>query len=417
MSFGNSIHRLTVGLGVCSAVALGANQIMAAAQESPPPLAQADVLTVKENPAPVTPAPEPKESQVEILIMQALDQKTDLQVQDMPIADAVKQLSQNTGIPIEIETGTFGFLPYGSQTKVTAAIKGEPLKECLRALVVPLGLQFIPTGDRVVIKPTAPLSRIPGRASWEEVALLERLYSNPWSKELADSLEFQFQDGPAESRQANREILYRLAGAVGAGPAARVLECACDQRGWIWVPRGKTVMILSKTRQVEEQLTRLVACQYTRMSLRDVLLDLARQTGVLLRMDPGVLKSLPPGMADQFTMTVENVSARQALELIAGETGLNYIIEPGGVRISANPRAPPASQNQADAAAQATVAALRANSIVGQVTLPSDDGSSFAFFIRENDLPNDVNELRKAMIHDAAEKIGQRLRTQPPAKR
>jgi len=345
-----------------------------------------------------------------VLIAQTLDRKTDLHLDNVPIEKAIRQLSKNTGIPIKIAKGTLSLLPYGSKTELSATIQRRPLRESLYALLRPLGLKFRCTHECVVIEPTRSLRRIARRATWDELATLEKLHSKKWSKELANSLRFQFRDSPAHDAEENRKILYRLAASVGAGPAATVLQQACDLYGWIWHPYGKAVVILSKTRQIEKLLNRRISCHYVKKNLRDVLLDLAARAGVLLHMEPAVLASLPPAKANRFSMKAENLTIRQALEVIVGETGLNYVIESDGIRIVASVLTPVLGSSQANVTAQATVQALRTNAIVGQITLPGEDDLSVAFFIRENDLPPEVNELRKTMIQRVANTIGDILR-------
>ncbi len=371
-----------------------------------------------------TPAAEPArapaakgqaEGEIELLITQALDQKTELELKDVPIREAVQRLSDKTGIPIEVATGTIRFLPYGWQTLVTATIKDRPLGESLTALLRPIGLHFIVEKDRVVIRPTPALERMARRATWPELALLESLLTKSWAQELFDSLKFQFQDSSTDDLQVNRDTLKKMAGSVGAGTAAEVLEHATDRYGWTWYPAEDHIVILSKPKQIERQLERYVKLRYEQSNVKVVLLDLAGQAGVLLKMDPGVLTNLPAGASDRFTLSMENVTVRQALEVVAGETGLGYFIEPDGIRITSTSLTP-ASTSQGSAAqvektAQATVTALRSNAYVGQIMIPNPDGTSYIFFLRENDLPPDVNELRKQRIHEDVERMRARLQT------
>ena len=349
----------------------------------------------------------------EILIIQALEQETRLDVSDVPIRQAIQQLADNTGIPIEIEPGTVDLLPYGSQTILSAKIEGRPLRESLTALLRPIGLTFRAEKRKVLIGPTRPLRRIVRRATWEELAALEMLHTRPWSRELFDSLRFQFQDARAGDFEANRETLLRLAGAVGAGSAAEVLEHACDQYGWAWYPSAKHIAVLTKTKQVERQLETRVSLRYVQTSLGDALLDLAHRAGVLLQMDPGALSMLPPQTAERFSLSIDNATVRQALEVVAGQTGLGYFIEPDGIRLATHTLAAPTTDSGA-VSADAALRALKANPIVGQITVPNPDGSSFAFFIRENDLPPEVSEMRKAKIRDAVNDIRRSLAAEQP---
>jgi len=357
----------------------------------------------------------------EILIVQALEQPTSLRIEDAPIGEAIRALSEKTGVPIEFDRFILGCLPYGSRTMVTARIENRPLKESLTALLRPLAAKYVLENDKLVIQPRPPLFRIGRRATWDEVALIEKLYSTPWSKELADSLQFQFQDMSTEDSQASRKKIYDLAGSVGAAVhAARVLELACKQHGWEWHTEGNAVAICTNVRQVERQLQRNISAQYNEIPLEEVLLDLVwRRAGLELKMEPGVLSSLPTHQAERFLMTVENVTVRQALELVVGKTGLGYFIEPDGMRITAAAFAmttlSAGGVGDSDAAAQAAAqaAASRLNPIVGQVTFPGDNGATFSFFLREQDLPPDVNQLRERHLRLFGDKMRDALSSIP----
>lgn len=359
----------------------------------------------------------------ETRIIAALDKTIDLRVQDAPIRQALDQLGEAAGIPISMATGTTYLLPYGGQTKLTATISRRPLREALVALLRPLGLSFKPTGTGLIIHATPPLKRIGRRATWEDLATLEKLYREEWSEALFESLRFQFQDMASSNGNVNRETLRRVAADVGAGLAADVLERACDQQNWTWHPDGAIIAILTKTRQIERQLETRLSLRYTQASLTEALSDLANRADVLIRFDPGVLANLPPQTAERFSLSIENATVRQALEVIAGETGLGYVIEPEGVRMTdaaiasgpgTNGGEPTTMAAQAQVTAQATAAALRSNSIVGQLTFPMPDGSSFSFFVRQNDLPPEVDAMRKAKIIRAVNNIRQQLHREQP---
>jgi len=194
-----------------------------------------------------------------------------------------------------------------------------------------------------------------------------------------------------------------------------VLELACERHGWTWRPEGGKVTILTRTRQVEDQLNTRVTLRYDRIHLKDALLDLAARAGVLLKMEPGVLAGLPQETVRQFSLSVNNMTICQALEVVAAETGLSYIIEPQGLRIAASPMgyATTATPEADDQVLKRTLQDLRTNPIVGQITFPLPGGMQFAFFLREADLPERLNEMRKARIARAAVEIEKALATHP----
>ncbi len=394
-----------------------------------PPTASAGNTILPDNPPVVVAQASPadalrrlqkEEDEREVLVIQALDQPTDLSVRDTTIGEAIKQLVEKTGIEAEIAEGTFALLPHGAQTRLSSSFQNKPLREGLNALLQPLGLQFTPTSRGLLIGPTAPLKRISRRAIWEEVETLGRLRQKPWSEELFNSLSFQFQDAGGGSMEDHRQTLKRLADAVGGGSAAEVLELACDGYGWTWYPAGEKIVILSKTKQIERQLDRRVSLRYEQASLKDVLLDLARQADAPLRMDGGVLSSLPQEGNERFLLNVQNTTIRQVLDLVAGQTGINYIIEPTGIRLtsSAAPSTSSASTgkdpSQTSTMARDAADAFRVNPIVGQITFQSNDGTSYSFFLRENDLPPEINELRKLRMRKAVVDLGHSLKAEQP---
>jgi len=356
------------------------------------------------------------ENDVEINIIQALDQPINLEVDEVPIREAFQELSKNTGFPIEIDPDVYSLLPYSSRTTLTATIEGQTLRESLIALLRPVGLTYEVISGKLVIKPTIHLARLVRRAIWAELDTLEMLYSQPWSDELFEKLRFQFQDSPAADSETHRETLKRLASAVGEGTAAEVLEHACDQYGWVWYPSDEYIAIVTKMRQIDRQLNKRVSFNYAQTNLSAALLDLQKRAGVLFRMDPGVLASLPPQATLRFSLSLDNATIRQALELIAGHTGLEYFVEPDGIRFTTSSFAPPTvptvstvSTPDNGTKTQGALAAALQNPIVGQITLNMEDGSSYAFFIRDKDLPPEVNELRKSKIRNTIDAIRKAL--------
>jgi len=344
----------------------------------------------------------------EILVTQALDELTTLRIQEKPIGEAIQILSDNTGIPIEFDRFVLGCLPYGTKTMISATIPNQPLRTSLTALLNPLACQFKQTQAKLVISPRPALFRIGRRAAWEEVTLIERLYAKPWSKELSNSLKFQFQGMSAAEATAARQKIDTLADSIGAGSAANVLDLACDQNGWAWHPEKDILVICTKTRQVEMQLQRLISVQYTNMQLKDVLLDLAQQSGMVLKMEPGVLAMLPAQQTERYRLMLENVTVRQAFEVISGETGLGYAIEGDGIRITLSSTATTqASGNNGPIATKST------NPAVGTVPVPGIPGATW--FIREQDLSPSVNQARIEYIQQVGKQLQAALSSTNPS--
>ncbi|MBN1489166.1 MAG: STN domain-containing protein [Phycisphaerae bacterium] len=342
-------------------------------------------------------------------IEQVLDQKTELTIRDENILVAFDELTQKTGVPLRIDQTTLDRLPYGEQTQLNAEIKNATLREALAALLRPLGLRFEVREGAVHVEATPPLARLVRRATWDELDLLRQLTESPWSDELWASLPVQFR-GAGGDETVNREMLGTLARNVGAGSAAEVLEQACAQRGWTWFPSDKKVVVLSDAEQVRRQLDRRITLKFFHAPLMDVLMTLGREAGLLVRMDPGVIASVPSQIARQFTLQIEHMSIRQALEAVAGATGLGYSVEGDGIRITANPFSP---EHAGSTAGQTAATAAQTNPVIAMVTIKGEDGApDMTFFIRENDVPEELRGFRQQKVDEAIERIRNALKTE-----
>ena len=347
----------------------------------------------------------------EIRAVLALDGRIDVRVEDQPLAQALQKMSEQADIPILLTSQSARYLPYGWQTRVSASIQDCTLREGLTALLRPLGFFFAATPEGIAVEPRPQLRRMGRRPTWDDLDTLAPLLRKDYSEALFDELQLQFRDIPAADGDANRRSLRERANAVGSGTMVEVLEHACDEQGWTWYPDGARIVVLPKTRQIERQLDKRISLRYTHIHLTSALADLADQAEVLIRFDPGVLADLPPQTTERFSLSIENATVRQALEVIAGETGLSYVIEQDGLRITRPPAATGVATASPDSTAdvQAAVAAMRTNAIIGQLTFPMDDGTSFSLFIRENDLPHDVDTLRKGKITETINRMRHQL--------
>jgi len=150
--------------------------------------------------------------------------------------------------------------------------------------------------------------------------------------------------------------------------------------------------------------------RYSQTTVRDALLDLADRAGLIFHFDPGALTHLPPQAGENFSLSMENASIRQALEVIAGQTGLMYFIEPEGVRITHNTVAgygpTPTTARASDPSS------LRSNPVVGQITFPGPNGTTFAFFVREQDLPPEMQQIRQSKLQETLVRIRQQLQAE-----
>src|SRR5262245_24227162 len=118
-----------------------------------------------------------------------------------------------------------------------------------------------------------------------------------------------------------------------------------------------------------------------------------------------MMLKLPPSTAQSYTLLLQSVSIRQGLELICAETGLKYEITPDGVHVSLT-----------DAAAAADAKTAPRTTPVAKISIPSADGTySLDFFVRQDELPADILEVRSELLKEIIQKIRRDVAPQTPA--
>lgn len=332
------------------------------------------------------------------LVEEALDQVTELDIENRPIIEAFDTVVQNTGVQVSIAQETLDLLPYGPNTRLNAHIHNMTLREGLTQMAAPLGLRFEIGQRSLELVPASPLARLGRRATWEELDSLAALGQLELSHDSAqvDALanRFQFQVGEPDPWPLLRQAIV----GAGAGRGDEVLTLACDALGWTWYPSGKHIVVV---RKVDQQLRQVISLRQTGRHLTDVLQAIAGQAGLTIRCDPGAIAALPPQTSSNFSLYVENKSVADTLELVSATTGLGFEVLPDAV-VFYNP------SEQAGQAAQPAAGELSRprDPYVGRISLPpGPDGISIELVIRESDLTPEVNELRLRHLKRANQAI------------
>lgn len=336
-----------------------------------------------------------------LLLMQALDQPTDLTVEDMPIRQAFESISEQTGVRIEVDPAVLRLLPYGTDTRLTATVKGVTLQRGLKELLAPIGMVAEVDGTRVVAKATPFLKRLGRRATWDELELLDKMSRMTWP-EAAGSIPMQFQVPVSGNPQEDLEAKAKNA---GTGTAAEIMEIATNALGWTWYPWDRQIVIVSQEQLAIRLLEKKESFFYQRQPLGMILGDIISRADLDVAFESGVLKKLPPDTRDTFSVEAEQRSFKQMLELICGNTGLQYRIAGRTVRIMAGP-----SLVGADPTGS-TAAAASSDPYVGSISILDENGEfKIQFYLRESDLPPDVNDLRRKNIKKAVEIMRRELK-------
>ena len=169
---------------------------------------------------------------------------------------------------------------------------------------------------------------------------------------------------------------------------ADALESLVKETPLTWYPWGKTILIVPKEEQVRSQLSRTITMRFAGVDVAQVLSELSQRAGVRFEIEPGAIQRVPADVRNVHLM-LDNSSITQALDTIAGFTGLGYVVTPRGVYI----------WNQS----YQTPGGVR-DPIVGMMTLPD---SGIQLFIHESQVAPDMREFLKFKREKELEKIRQ----------
>ena len=344
----------------------------------------------------------------ETLVEQALDAPVELNVQELALTKAFEQIAEQTGVSVRISDDVLALLPYGANTKVNAEMRGISLRQGLDELTGALGLCFVVIDRGLEVLPRPALQRIGRRATWSELDLLNQLAHTNVSADPAalDRLEQQIQFRIEGVNQPWSKLRPAL-GRVGAGSLDDVLTVACDGLDWVWHPEDKVLVVLTKTQQLERQLEQVVALRESHQPLVQVLQAIGDQIGAPVRLEPAVVAQLPVQITEDFSLYVENKTARQVLDLIAGTAGLAYHLDADQVLFTL-----PGQAAAMTTKPTSTRQRMRSDPYVGKFILPGADGVQIELLIRESDLDPEVNALRLRYLERANQAIKDALSTE-----
>lgn len=268
------------------------------------------------------------------LVEEALDQPlAELEVKDTPLRDALAQVEQRTGLQFVLDEDVFASMPYGERTRISLIIRDMSVRTGLIRVLDGLGLQMFVEEGNVVIVPAPVLERIGRRINIAEVGLLGRLAEEKWTA-LAGGDRKVALDFRIDPAQRPRETLERALAQIDASNALRQLEAACKTLHWVWHPEGERLVFEHRRDEIRRRLDRPLDLTYQREPLDRLLVDLGTRVGVLMKFEPGALRQVA-ARERPVDLIQRNVSVRQILERICGNTGLRYEIEDDGVKILA----------------------------------------------------------------------------------
>lgn len=348
------------------------------------------------------------------LINAEMDKLVKFELANAPLPDVLKRIEDQTGVPLRAGDDVYDLLPWGRDTTVNAKIENLTLRDALQAITGKLGLRFELQAEVVQLKPIAALHRIGRRATVQELKTIDALYSavgipeaksstayNEFALVLAREIDAALlahdkslaargvaasdlvvEFRPADDAQANH-LVYVPRGTQTAGA---LVDQIAAQSPLAWYPWGDTIVIQPKKAIVRNVLERTIHVRYDGVDVATVLTDLSEKSGVPFTIEPGALQRVPPEFRNVKLFV--DAPARQALESLAGVTGLGYVATDEGIYIWNN-----SPQPAADVKPQ------------GRVVATVDMGNGMQALITEDMLSPEQRAAIDRKAREAIEKI------------
>ncbi len=337
--------------------------------------------------------------QNEVSVQRALDKPIllDLAITDAPIHDVFSRISSTTGVKFIIDEDTLKCLPYGDQTRLTVTLKNVTLRNALTPMLSPQALRWEIDKNAVRIVPSEPLYRMCRRASFEELSVLGKLHTarlTPAANKQAllkqltkatgnDKLNVFFHVPIEEEADLGR------ANQIAPTTAVRWLDMLTHGKGWTWFLKGNDIVVIDRKMQIGRQLKQRTTLSYENEKLITVLLDLAKAARVKLAMEPGVMSYLPAQSQNNFNIMMVDATVDQALEVISGATGLEFVNTGKDIRVEA-------SEELRTRGWQRDGTTRRRAPFFVKMSIPGPDSTTMEVFLRADELPEDVVEKIKA---------------------
>lgn len=338
------------------------------------------------------------------LMNQSLDQPVKVQF-DTVLPEAMTQITRITGVRVEAEAAVWELLPWGQQTNIQAKIENQTLRQAMDAITRKLALTYVMRDDVLQLQPAPALRRVGRRATIQELQALDVLTAQSLGlaqdrvtvKQLVDAVDqklaaakstFAMEYRPGDAIRPDKTVFVPRNATM-----ADALEAIVKETPLTWYPWGKTIVVVPKEEQVRNQLAKTITMRFAGVDVAQVLTELSQRAGVRFEIEPGALQRVPAEVRNVQLM-LDNSSVMQALESVAGFTGLGYVVTPRGVYIW--------NQSYGDPSG-------RRDRVVGLMSLPDVGIQAFIF---DSQVPPDMKEYLKMHREKEFEKVRQLMQEQ-----
>lgn len=333
------------------------------------------------------------------LIEQALDEPAKIALDKVTLADAVRRLTEQTGVRIVMPPNVMRLAPYGGDTLIERVdIANVPLREGLARLFSPLGMYFVVEEDHVRVAAKNAILCLGRAPTWNELDTLA------WLGSLRPGAVEKDRDELLSRVQCQGTTLPVFGTAladIGAGSGEEVLDVATAQHGLGWCLADRLVVVAPVEQLMRRRLQMPITLRIKDRPIAEALAALAETTNLPVRLEPGAISAVPVNIQRSYELTVFGQPAEAALDRIAADTGLGYLVNPDGVLFYR-----PSAQM---GGAETTRPAGSSDPYVAKATRSLGDGRSFEWLIRASELPPDLRELRQKELEELFAAVRQHL--------
>lgn len=351
----------------------------------------------------------------EIQLQRGLDRPIDLVLDKVDLTQALQKIADTAKISILVDDTCYDDLPYGQTALISVVFRASTTRDAIQEIIDRLGWEQVVSGSNLIIRPTRALALIGRRAEWDELKLLKDLRSNQlpnldkdWTPQLRtllgrpDLLVKIDKLDPAANDKALAQVRSVLPCSI-----SQALDIYANATGQVWTVQNQSILILPMKKWIERQLDRPVVLHFANAPLANVIAELSRISRIRLQPEPGLYQAIPQiGAIDS-----DNATLQRTLDTLSGSTGIVCEIRDDSIylRLSDKQRS------------GGTTGTLPESPIIGRVAVPLTSAPrepgvprlTLDLFIKESDLPPEINELRKKRVAEAVLQMQQGLINPP----
>jgi hypothetical protein len=371
--------------------------------------------------------------QAETLDIQSrLGKELKIELKDVTIAEALTKISQKANVNIVLSDEAAWKLPQGEATRLSVKLDG-PLAESLTEMLNAFFMRYAADDNQLTIFPKDELDHILGRPTTNQLEILKRLYTLPVRghfpgqpqktvnfaigtpitisplyvyEQLDNLLCKQINKTGKHDANETSDRQYDLPTPVAIVQLFNEIEIrhgnntypSEDTRWYIQgmefpgqIPEIKVVMA---DELLSAKLKQKIDVVYKNESLDKILQDLANRGGIILTIAPGCQLN-----NYRTSVNIQNLNAREAIQKVADIAGVNMEYVENTGRISVYIRN--LYQKSEEKSVTKAQSSDGQGNYVGKISIPMNGGEYFIeFMLRENDLNNELKNLRKEKIND-----------------